>query len=1017
MPMHPAPKPMTVFRIRESDPIRPFQVALICLVAVVMAGGMLLLSAARPTAPVDGAIEWHEGSWLHAVVEFLCLNYQVATFYAGDIKNYILGVGTGLALLALCLAIMLRPRTSDECINEGDTHLANGDFNGVSGGRVAEKAHMAPLVAAQTLVLLYVLWSFASSRWSRASELAIGGSILLAVQFLWAFVLGAGLKTRSAAVAARAMFVVLAITAVTAVWYHHGRNPTLRADFPVGNPVFLATCLIPVILLGVAWLVGGGWRGRPAQRVSRLIKTGLIAAVVGVSLWAFWLCDSRGAWVGLLFGILGLAFFGLRRRQKFIPLAVAVVVVAGGIWYAASRSDAVSAENRSETFRLRLYAWDYALRMFAEEPFRGFGQGAFAVQGDSYAVDDVLDDPRALSKRLAHAHNEWLEVMADLGSVGLVLILGALGLTLRAGIGAIAHVEGAKSKWTLIAILGSLVGLTVAACFDVGLRVSGVPTVFYTLLGLSWALSGVAQVGAVERVSASRSLRLPFAIVAGLLGVLALAVTQQDFNAARNLHRAEEAFRRGDHEAAIQYATEATDRLNPQRALTNLYRLSEAHLIAAESIQGRGMDRQRRAYEVDPPRDRFLALATEDFLRSDAHCERGSEALKELLLRSPGFINHGRLGFRLNLTRAGNAGARGDTQRQQAFIQEAAAALKREMQRQPFDPELAADYVRVTGTTLEPSSLAAYLARPLRHHRVIASYLNVVRALIVDPNFDAKFEPVWQEARSALRQAVVDEQTGQPVETWAPEHLRLAATAYFLMGRYQEAAKHLAGAAEAYRDLAAHAPIGAASCSAELAICQFFQNPTQPDRAIQAARRAIELAPSSYEGRKIVSGVKSRMVEYYLAAGLEEDAAKLLRENAPIHATPQDVQRELGARYRRLCERLLGRPQAGNGSPSPPTDLLERMLTWIARGLELFDADPVAHYVAAVLSFDDGNDETSAAYLQDALQRGLPVEEVIRFLNSASQRRPLGEPLSELLRIINAGPEGPRTDEGGTLAP
>ena len=159
------------------------------------------------------------------------------------------------------------------------------------------------------------------------------------------------------------------------------------------------------------------------------------------------------------------------------------------------------------------------------------------------------------------------------------------------------------------------------------------------------------------------------------------------------------------------------------------------------------------------------------------------------------------------------------------------------------------------------------------------------------------------------------------------------------------------------------------------------------------------------------------MVEYYLAAGLEEDAAKLLRENAPIHATPQDVQRELGARYRRLCERLLGRPQAGSGSPSPPTDLLERMLTWIARGLELFDADPVAHYVAAVLSFDDGNDEASAAYLQDALQRGLPVEEVIRFLNSASQRRPLGEPLSELLRLINAGPKGPRADEGGTLAP
>ena len=83
---------MNVFRIRESDPIRPFQVALICLVAVVMAGGMLLLSAARPTAPVDGAIEWHEGPWLSAVVEFLWLYYHVATFYAVHIHHYICGV-------------------------------------------------------------------------------------------------------------------------------------------------------------------------------------------------------------------------------------------------------------------------------------------------------------------------------------------------------------------------------------------------------------------------------------------------------------------------------------------------------------------------------------------------------------------------------------------------------------------------------------------------------------------------------------------------------------------------------------------------------------------------------------------------------------------------------------------------------------------------------------------------------------------------------------------------------------
>ena len=143
---------------QEGEPIRPLHVVMICLVVATVAGGMLLLSAARPVGRVDGAVEWQEGSLLHAVVELLCLNHQWPTDYASAVKGLMLGMGTGLALLVLAVATVVGPRAgqaySDEQLSSAETLDSNG-----SSPLGQRKGHVAPLVAAQMLALLYLLWS------------------------------------------------------------------------------------------------------------------------------------------------------------------------------------------------------------------------------------------------------------------------------------------------------------------------------------------------------------------------------------------------------------------------------------------------------------------------------------------------------------------------------------------------------------------------------------------------------------------------------------------------------------------------------------------------------------------------------------------------------------------------------------------------------------------------------------------------------------------------------------------
>ncbi|MEK7710779.1 MAG: hypothetical protein AAB341_02690, partial [Planctomycetota bacterium] len=105
---------MNLIRIREPNALRPLDVVLIFAVTMTVAGGFLLLSAAESLTLVDGAVEWQTESPLRAVVQLLCLNYRFPTINAGDVKGYILGIGAGLAVLAIAIAVLTKAKDVDD---------------------------------------------------------------------------------------------------------------------------------------------------------------------------------------------------------------------------------------------------------------------------------------------------------------------------------------------------------------------------------------------------------------------------------------------------------------------------------------------------------------------------------------------------------------------------------------------------------------------------------------------------------------------------------------------------------------------------------------------------------------------------------------------------------------------------------------------------------------------------------------------------------------------------------------
>ena len=995
-----------VIRIREGVRLQAYQVVLIVLAALVVAGSCLLLSATESTELVDGAREWQVGSPLRAVVALLCLDYRWPTLHPGAVKVLVLNLGAGLVLAALTLAVALRGRAVDDD-PEGTEEVA---LSGEDEAAPVEprKAHIAPFWAAQVLVILYLLWSLASSRWSAAPELAIGGTILLALQFAWALGLGHGLSARGAQLTGRAVVLVTVLTAAVAVWYFYGRNPVLRAKFPFGNPIFLATCLMPGLMLAGAWLLEAAGALRAGRGRGGWLAVLVAVLALGLGAWAFSLSDSRGAQVGLAFGALAAGFFALRGSQRIVPVTFALLV-AMLVWqHVGSQARSPSPTGRDASVRLRFYAWSYAWEMFKAEPQTGYGQGGFVLAGDTHVAQDIERDPLPFPARLAHVHNEWLEVMADLGAVGIVLIVGILFLTLHAGMAALAAQPPPTERWTLIGLMGALVGLTVEECFGVGLRVSGVPTMFYTVIGLIWACSRPRSGGVVAWLAHRSGRRGVGTVVLGVAALGATLIALQDFAAARSAYSAQAALEAQEYDKAISLARSGQSRLNPQRALTNWFRLSQAHLLSAQQLQQRAAERLERAGQVDPPDSNLLILSEQDYAASEEHCTQGLRALKELVSRAPGFLHHGELEYALNLIRMRNPAAFRDPNTQTLLLENARAALERELRRQPYSAPLTIDYLRISWSELSLPRVMELLARPLRHERVTRAYLEFLYQLAVagGAEFEPQFRQFVEQARAALpkfeppvirrsEQQQEGEEERNDASRWAPEELRLAATIFFWQGKYEQAREVLEEARAVYDELAPTAPFGAAAYYLELADTRFNHRPDQPEAALTAARESSRLAPNSQRGRHLRAVVQGRMVAYHLAQGEEDEAGALLRQLAPLGVTDEEITFELGVHYGRLCYGLLQRRMGD--MRLPPSELPPDFARWVARAVELAPDDPLAHFIAADLAVRNRECESAAAHIRQALEHGLAEEEATVFLQAACAVLRDCAPLRELL--------------------
>jgi O-antigen ligase len=167
------------------------------------------------------------------------------------------------------------------------------------------------------------------------------------------------------------------------------------------------------ILTAIGLVLAVGLASETRSRVER----GGYAVAGSVTVAALALTSSRGAWLAALVGLGVLALARVRSRR-----VAALLVVAG----AASVLLALSTAPLGD----RPAYWRVAASDVSEHPLLGSGAGSF---------DDYWLEHRPIPADVRDAHSLYLETVAELGIVGLALLLCALGTPLVAAVRARAQ--------------------------------------------------------------------------------------------------------------------------------------------------------------------------------------------------------------------------------------------------------------------------------------------------------------------------------------------------------------------------------------------------------------------------------------------------------------------------------------------------------------------------------------------------------------------------------------------------
>ena len=255
------------------------------------------------------------------------------------------------------------------------------------------------------------------------------------------------------------------------------------------NPNHFAGFLEMVLPLAVAFLMAG--RIGVVTRV--LLAYAILTILAGLAV-----TFSRGGWIAAAAGMsMVLGFLLCHQNHRLRALIVVVLLFVFGAFFTVHfltnsagfmrrvmRTDD-SGPTALDTLS-RVQMWNGAAQMWLDHPWWGVGPGHFDYNFRKYR-------PEGFQMRPEHAHNDYLELFADWGLAGAIIIIAGIGIFIIGLVKTWPHVRreenafgsGMSSRYAFfLGAVSGLFALMVHSAVDFNLHVPANALVGVTLLGL-----------------------------------------------------------------------------------------------------------------------------------------------------------------------------------------------------------------------------------------------------------------------------------------------------------------------------------------------------------------------------------------------------------------------------------------------------------------------------------------------------------------------------------------------------
>jgi putative inorganic carbon (HCO3(-)) transporter len=225
-----------------------------------------------------------------------------------------------------------------------------------------------------------------------------------------------------------------------------------------------------------------------------------VASIFGVT--ALLISQARSAWIGAVAGLALLAVLtmvvGARTRKSAAPrhetvLPLMMLAVAAAfflmLWPQTaqlfSRATSIQKMTAVQTWNIRQHTWHGAWKMFGAHPVLGNGFGQYVVKQQHYTHEGMpLNGFMQGASLSEQAHNFYLQTMAELGVVGLLLFASILITFWVMGMRRVLTMDAGIRRSLLLGSLASTVAVAVDAYASPSWQLGQVSMFLWLTLGL-----------------------------------------------------------------------------------------------------------------------------------------------------------------------------------------------------------------------------------------------------------------------------------------------------------------------------------------------------------------------------------------------------------------------------------------------------------------------------------------------------------------------------------------------------